>query len=369
MHVTRIKLKNYRNYDLLDLQPDPRLNLIAGPNAQGKTNLLEGVFFGLSGYSFRARKETELIKWQNNFATIDLELVTRERCLNISMVMEGQNRKKYKVNGVQINRKEMGRPGVILFSPEDLALVKGQPQQRRRLLDLEIGPFNSQYLYDLKQYIRVLTQRNHLLKEIRNRQAALASLDVWDEQLYQYGSSLIVKRLTILRKYVPLVQSVHVKLTSGQERLNIKYLSSLKIDGLQTQEQIISRFAEVSRGLRKEELARCQTLVGPHRDDLLFLINGIDGRIFGSQGQQRTIILSLKLAEVELWQMEYGEFPIVLLDDVLFELDRTRQQMLLDKLRESIQTFITTSVPEGFEQSFDGKLWTVTAGKLTAKGE
>jgi len=370
LRVKSVILKNFRNYLSASFVPHPAINIITGSNAQGKTNLLESIYYSLRGRSFRAEKDKDVINWQANTATINTEIEVSARNFLLQWLIKTGD-KKLRVNGADTPRSGLDHFGVVLFCPEDLYLVKGSPQQRRRFLDYEVGPLDPGYNHAWKQYTRVLTQRNTLLKEIRDRRSSQDLLEIWDDQLYRHGARVIFLRLKTLKKLIPIARQIHAGLTNGQEELQAKYLSSLVLEPGLTEEQIHVIFARASRKVRNAEIQRCQTLLGPHRDDISLSINGIEAKTFGSQGQQRTLTLSLKLCQMELWQREFNNYPVLLLDDVLFELDRSRQTMLIDRLMDKVQTFITTSFPGGIENHIGGtgQIWHIQAGNLNVKEE
>ncbi|WP_333870429.1 DNA replication/repair protein RecF [Desulforamulus putei] len=370
MRVSSVTLRNFRNYKEESFQPHPAVNIITGPNAQGKTNLLEAIFYSLRGRSFRAERDKDIIRWQSEQTILQTEVELNSRTFLLHWKIQEGN-KKLLVNGAETPRSELDYLGVVLFCPEDLYLIKGSPQERRRFLDYDVGPLNPAYSRTWRQYARVLTQRNTLLKEIRDRRATREILEIWDEQLYRHGAKVIFLRLQVLKKLIPIARRIHYELTRGDEELQAKYLSSLVLEPGLNEEQIYQIFAAASQKVRNMEIQRCQTLLGPHRDDLSLLINGIEAKTFGSQGQQRTVTLSLKLSQLELWFKEYGDYPLLLLDDVLFELDRNRQSMLLDRVLNRVQTFITASFTGGIEETIRGAgaLWQVNAGCLTKKEE
>ncbi|MEG6522708.1 DNA replication/repair protein RecF [Desulfotomaculum sp. 1211_IL3151] len=370
MRVQKLSLKNFRNYDEAIFLPHPSINIITGSNAQGKTNLLESIFYSLRGRSFRAEKDKDITKWQSNRTIINTEVHLASRNFNIQWQIS-ERVKKFFLNGVETARSELDHFGVVMFSPEDLYLIKGSPQERRHFLDFEVGSLSPGYSKIWRQYTRVLSQRNTLLKEIRDRRSTRDMLDVWDDQLFRHGAKVIYLRLQVLKKLIPIARKIHFSLTGGAEELQVKYLSSLVLEPGLTEGNIYQVFLNSSKKIRQMELQRCQTLLGPHRDDLSLAINGIEAKTFGSQGQQRTVTLSLKLSQLDLWHHEFGFYPVLLLDDVLFELDQARQAMLVNKVMNKVQTFITTSVTGGIEENIRGAgvLWQVHAGNLTQKEE
>ncbi len=370
MRVTNLTLSEFRNYREVVFKPHPSINIITGSNAQGKTNLLESVYYTLRGRSFRAEKDGDIINWQSKKTAIHTHLESCSRDFYIQWSIEDGGKKLY-LNGTESPRTELHHFGIVLFSPEDLYLVKGSPQERRRFMDNEAGPLHPGYHHASRQYARVLTQRNTLLREMRGRRSSGEMLEIWDEQLYRHGAKILFLRLQVLAKLIPVARKIHQELTGKQEELQAKYLSSLVLEPGLKEEQIYDIFSQASKKVRNVEIQRCQTLLGPHRDDLNLLINGIEARTFGSQGQQRTVTLSLKLSQLELWYREFGTYPLLLLDDVLFELDRVRQIKLLEKIQDKIQTFITTSFTGGIEDFIkgSGSIWQVNAGNLMLKEE
>ncbi|MBM7855833.1 DNA replication and repair protein RecF [Desulfohalotomaculum tongense] len=365
MHILKIRAEWFRNYNCLEFEPHRNLNIITGLNAQGKTNLLEAIFFNLSGRSFRTNNLKEVISWQSDYCSVANVVAMENRQWKQSVAVNKAGNKKIFINGVEKKKKDLRHSGVILFTPDDLALIKNSPAERRKFLDQEIGSFYPAHARSIQQYAKVLSHRNRLLKNARNKSNLdTAMLEIWDQQLVTSGTSVLLGRLLILKKLAPLAIKWYNLMTGGKENLEIRYMSSLKIEIPVDNKKLKERFYQVLKEVRGEEIKRCQTLAGPHRDDVIFFINGKDARIFGSQGQQRTVVLSLKLAQVTLWTREYQSKPVLLLDDVLFELDKTRQEMLLTKAREGIQTFVTTSQFNSHDLNQQYRLFTVENGRL-----
>ncbi|MCL6638581.1 MAG: DNA replication/repair protein RecF [Firmicutes bacterium] len=342
MYLTKLELTDFRNYRQASLEPDRYLNLIAGPNAQGKTNLLEAVFFLLTGRSFRTAKDGEIIRRGAGFFAISCRMNTRFGEIEIAIKVK-PGEKKFLVNGSAVRGFPLGRPGAVLFSPDDLALVKGSPQERRAFLDQELCPLQPRYTQLLQRYQRALQQRNNLLREIRERRQPRENLEPWNEQLCRYGAGVLHGRFAVLKKFAPLAGRLHRDISAGKEFLDLRYNASVRIEDGKTEADLYRSFRRSLDLCAKEEVDRAHTLVGPHRDDVSFYINGSDARVFGSRGQQRTVVLALKTGLIDLWERETGDQPLLLLDDVLFELDATRQKSLLDRVFGSVQTFITTA--------------------------
>ncbi|MDI3548520.1 MAG: replication and repair protein RecF [Halanaerobiales bacterium] len=342
MYLEKILLKNYRNLKESLLELNSNLNILVGYNGQGKTNFLESIYLLGTGSSHRTGLDRELINWEEEKALIQVLLVRKDQNLKISILLDG-SQKKIEINNTPIERVSelIGNLNVVLFSPEDLNLVKGGPANRRRFLDVEVSQVSSYYYYLLHKYNHVLKQRNNLLKDIRDGKGNKELLEIWDEKLVELGSKVILKRMEVVEKLKILARLTQRRITNGVENLVIDYQPGLK--GEIDRERVSLIFKQDLVNNRKIELERGYTLVGPHRDDLVFKINGVDVRKYGSQGQQRTTALALKLAELEFMKSETGEYPILLLDDVFSELDELRRSTLLRLIADKIQTFITAT--------------------------
>ncbi len=345
MYIEKLLLKNYRNIKKTYLDLNSNLNIFIGDNGQGKTNLLEAVYLIATTESHRTNRDSELIQWDNENALVQLKLIKNNHDLTISYKIEGRN-KKIKINKNPLEKISdlVGNLNVILFSPEDLKIVKGSPSNRRKFLDLEISQVNPYYYHLLKEYKHILKQRNKLLKKMYNKNKRdLDLLEVWDNKLSEKGSKIIYKRFQVLNKLKILARLAQRKLTSGKENLNIKYESTLKVNKKNEKKEIKNIFLKRLKQKREKEFERGYTLSGPHRDDLILKINEINVRKYGSQGQQRTVALALKLAELEFMKSESGEYPVLLLDDVFSELDKNRRNTLLSIINDRIQTLISTT--------------------------
>lgn len=366
VYIKEITLQNFRNYNTLKTQFSPKINIFIGDNAQGKTNLLEAIYFLATGKSHRAFVDKELIRWESSWFFIKGQFQKNERDRSIEIYYDG-SRKQIKVNKRKIKIGELvGQINVVMFSPEDLQLVKGSPGGRRRFIDLEISQIDGQYYYSLLQYQKILQQRNNLLKEIAFDKSKVSLLPIWNMQLVETGTKIIEKRLEALRKLNILASLMERKITSGIENLNLTYMHSLTPLNNDLNMNIKEVFEMELKKKEKEEIQRKLTLCGPHRDDFLFSVNGIDLRKYGSQGQQRTAILALKLAELEYMKSETGEYPLLLLDDVMSELDSSRQQHLVETIKHRVQTFITATDKEEFRKQKFGEvtLFEVESGNI-----
>lgn len=351
MLLRNLQVKNYRNYSSLSLSFDKSINLFIGNNAQGKTNLLESIYVLALAKSHRTSRDKELIGWNAEYATIRSEIERRYGSVRLEIQLTNKG-KKAKVNGLEQRKlsEYIGALNVVMFAPEDLAIVKGAPAQRRRFLDMEIGQVSPTYLYYLSNYNKVLQQRNQLLKDISMKKEHSAEMmPIWNIQMADLTVKLLKKRFEFLRKLEVWAQSIHAGITNGNETLTIHYENTSPV-----REEMDGSFAnqimlESLDKLFEKEKQRGSTLIGPHRDDFSLKVNGMDVQTYGSQGQQRTTALSLKLAEIELIKEEIGEYPILLLDDVLSELDEHRQTLLLETIQEKVQTFVSTTGVEGLK--------------------
>ncbi|MBX6395566.1 MAG: DNA replication/repair protein RecF [Alicyclobacillaceae bacterium] len=343
MLLESLHLQDFRNYGRLDLNTQAPINVFVGENAQGKTNLLEAIAVLALTKSHRTHRSLDLIKWGTEEALVSG--VVRQRRGRVSLSLKiSQEGKKATVGGVERRRISdyVGSLNVVLFAPEDLQLVKGSPQLRRRFLDMEIGQISPVYLHDLQQYLRILAQRNQTLKRASLQAAAdwQETLSVWDEQLVQFGSRIMLRRLRFVEMLERHARAIHEQISGGREVLTLVYQS---LPASWTPETLPEIFHGLLLSRRAVDLQRGTTSVGPHRDDLRILLDGRDAAVFGSQGQQRTAALSLKLAEIELIREEIGEYPVLLLDDVLSELDEGRQFQLVSGMGAKVQTFVTTT--------------------------
>lgn len=344
MHIESIKLINYRNYDKLDIKLNNKLNIFIGDNAQGKTNLLESLYICAFGKSYRATKEKELIKIDKDKAYIGINVRREFADKFIEIKFEKNKTKRIRINRVEIDKISglFGHLNVVLFSPEDLKLVKEGPSNRRMFLDTEISQIKPKYRYNINRYNKILKQRNNLLKSIQKNNNKLKTIEVWDMQLVEVGSEIIKNRIEFINRISEISKNIHKKITEGIEELKLEYMPSFDISCELDKNKIKDIFIKVLNRNLDKDIEKGTTEFGPHRDDIKIYINGLDAKIFGSQGQQRTAALSMKLAEVELVKSEIGEYPVLLLDDVLSELDIKRRKFLLWTFK-NVQTIITST--------------------------
>ena len=344
MYLSQLFLNNFRNYTEEYLQFNPNLNLIVGENAQGKTNLLEAIYLLGTGDSHRTNINSELVNWDQDGFYLKGELIKETQDYKLEIKLKGRS-KEIRVNNNRLEKNSdlLGYLNIIIFSPEDLKLVKGSPSRRRKFINLELSQIKPYYKHTLKEYDQVVKQRNQLLKKIRDANAPQKMLEVWDQQLIDLGTKVIVNRLEAIEKLKGLARLMQRKLTDGAENLKMEYDSKLDINQTSSKKEIKTKFRATLEQKKSKEIERGVTTIGPHRDDISLVVNEIDVRKYGSQGQQRTTALALKLSELEFMKSEIGEYPVLLLDDVFSELDNKRSQYLLDTIKDKIQTFITNT--------------------------
>ncbi len=373
MHLKNLKLKNFRNYETCEIEFPGNKILLAGKNAQGKTNLLEAIYYLASLSSFRPGTDSELLKWGAENCLIQADIHKHGTDIELRAIINPPKQKVLKVNGLKKTSFAgfLGNLTVVNFNVSDLLLLRGAPSDRRKWLDDAISQVYPAYKDRLAKYSRIRTQRNNLLKEYKNfPQEEL--LSVLDEQLGVAGSNIIHLRQKYLKEIRQIACRKHKNIAFEQEELNIIYVSTVTgefdtlNDKIQKPDEILEKFHNALDEKRAGEIARAQTVVGPHRDDTSFIINGKNAVNFASQGQQRTVTLALKLAEIDLIEEIAGESPVLLLDDVLAELDNERQNFLLKSIKENTQTIITTTGLSAFNEDYlrDKKVYNIEAGRI-----
>jgi DNA replication and repair protein RecF len=385
MRLSHLSMHNFRNYVRLELDLPPGVTLLLGDNAQGKTNLLEAIYYLATTRSSHAGAERELVNWLAveeeplPYARLVGQVVRGDQELAIEITLtqqgNGRYRKQMRLNGVAKRAMDLlGQLTVVLFLPEDISLVSGSPGGRRRHLDAMLCQIDPVYCRGLSRYNQVVTQRNALLRDLRERGGDPGQLAFWDERLVEHGAAIVARRWEALMVLDELACAIHGDLTDGTERLHLRYAPSVETDGPGPAEVIATAFQAQLLSLRSREVPAGVTLVGPHRDEVRFVVNGADAGIYGSRGQQRTAALALKLAEVSLMRRETGHQPLLLLDDVLSELDGHRRRFLVQWLASADgpeQAVITTTnlhaLPETFARAC--RLWRVEMGRLLALEE
>ena len=365
MKVNRIGFKNFRNLADCEIFPCDGVNVIYGDNAQGKTNIIEALWLFCGGHSFRTSKDSEVIRWNEDFARLELNFYGQGRDQRASLSFTPK-KKTVNINGVEKNSAAalIEKFCAVVFSPEHLNLIKRGPGERRRFIDSAICREKLKNAVILSKYNRMLTQRNALLKDICRKPYLEDTLEIWDAQLVEYGSLLISKRLEYMRTLSEKAKIFHGGISKGKEELSVRYISTEDISDGDSLEEIKRKFVQRCEKNRKNDINLGVTLSGPHRDDIEILINDKNAKSFGSQGQQRSAVLSLKLAEAAALKERMGEEPVILLDDVLSELDGSRQDFLLNELK-GCQVFITCCEKSNKEQLRQGKIFNVSRGEIS----
>lgn len=363
MYIKKVKLENYRNYKELEVEFDKNVNIILGENAQGKTNLIESIYISSMGKSFRTSKDKETIKFDADLCRIKTDYYKYEEDKTVEIAISKEGKKAVKVDGVNIKKISQLMENIltVIFSPEDLKIIKEDPSKRRSFIDRELCQLKISYYNNLSNYKKTLSQRNSYLKEnnIDNKM-----LEVFNMQLANYGSHIIKERVNFIKKLNLISQEIHNKITNGKEEIEIKYVSDIPVE--EDVSAICENFLNALKKCEGKDIHLRTTSRGPHKDDLKVIINKVDARKFGSQGQQRTAALALKLAEINLIIEEKEESPILLLDDVMSELDNERQKFLVNSLK-NVQIFLTTTElnDDVRENMPHGKIINIKKGKIT----
>lgn len=359
MYIKRLQMLNYRNYKSLNITLGKNVNVFMGDNAQGKTNILEAIYYCAFAKSHRTSKDRDLINWNSDSAYVSL-LVGKDRLdknIDINILKDGK--KAIKINKVKVSKigELFGNFNVVMFSPEDLKIVKDSPGGRRKFIDMELCQLNSKYYYNLVQYNKVLNERNVVLK---NRKLDSEILDIYDIQLANFGYHIIIERLKYINKLNFYGKDIHKDISSGRENVEFKYISTIK-----DLEDIENNFYELLKRNRKKDIEKGTTSIGPHRDDFIVLINDVDTKSFGSQGQQRSAVLTMKFSSLKIIKEVTSEYPVLLLDDVLSELDFNRKRYILSTIGE-IQTIITCTGIEDLTNYLDNssRVFKVKEGEI-----
>ena len=365
MYIKDIELTNFRNYEHLHVDFNKNVNLILGNNAQGKTNLLEGIYLTSIGRSFRTSKDSDLVKFDELLAKVKTDAVKEVYDTSVEIIIQKDAKKAIKKDGVNVKRTSelLENILIVIFSPEDLKIVKDEPEKRRKFIDRELCQIKPLYYESLSNYKKTLLQRNMYLKEDRIDQSIL---DLWDVQLAKYGSKIINMREKFVKKISDFSGKIHGSITNGKESLFLAYNPNIQF--LEDNEDMEGLFYDELKKSFQNDMRQRTTTKGPHKDDISFYVNGINMRNFGSQGQQRTCALSLKLAELNLIKEETGEDAILLLDDVMSELDIERQEYLIKTLKDNQLFITTTDIDQKLIDSFpEAKIIYVDQGKIREK--
>ena len=331
MWIKKIKIKNFRNYKEQEINLEKNINIFYGENAQGKTNIIESIFLCSLGKSFRAKKDNEMIKLNEENAIVEIEYEKSDRDGKIKI--EIGNKKNIYLNGIKIKKLSelLGNLNIVIFTPDDINILKGGPQNRRRFLDIMISQLRPNYMHILNLYLKTIEQRNKYLRQIKEEHKDENLLEIWDEKLAEYAVKIYEYRKEFIEKIIKKINIIHKNITNGEEQIELEYIT--ECDNKE-------KYLQLLKERRKLDIIKGFTTKGIHRDDFVIYINKKEIKIFGSQGQNRTAMLSLKLAELQVIYDEIGEYPILLLDDFMSELDKTRRKNFLENI-EGTQVIIT----------------------------
>ena len=331
MWIKNIKIKNFRNYEQEEIKLEKNINIFYGKNAQGKTNIIEAIFLCSLGKSFRAKKDNEMIKLNEQNAIVEIEYEKSDRDGKIKI--EIGNKKNIYLNGIKIKKLSelLGNLNIVIFTPDDIGILKGGPQNRRRFLDIMISQLRPNYMHVLNLYLKTIEQRNNYLRQIKEEHKDENLLEIWDEKLAEYAIKIYEYRKEFIEKIIKKINIIHQNITNGEEKIELEYITECDDK---------EKYLELLKQRRKLDIIKGFTTKGIHRDDFMIYINKKEIKIFGSQGQNRTAMLSLKLAELQVIYDEIGEYPILLLDDFMSELDKTRRKNFLENI-EGTQVIIT----------------------------
>ena len=326
MYVEKIKLQNFRNYKQLELNLNKNINIIYGNNAQGKTNILESIFLCSFGKSFRTTKEKEMIKFDETNLVVEVFYQKKDR--NGKIKIEIGDKKQIYLNGIKIKKLSelLGNVNIVIFTPDDINILKDGPAGRRRFLDMMIGQLRPNYVYNLNMYLKTIEQRNNYLRQIREENKPEEMLEIWDEKLAEYAQIIFNYRNEFIKKIVNKINKIHSEITENKETLEIEYISNCENK---------ENYLKLLKERRKLDIIKGFTTKGIHRDDFMIYINEKEVGTYGSQGQNRTVVLSLKLAELNVIYDEIGEYPILLLDDFMSELDIERRKNFLNNIKNT----------------------------------
>ncbi len=353
MWIKKIELKNFRNYKNQKLELNKNVNVLYGENAQGKTNIIESIFLCSMGKSFRAKKDKEMIKLDEDSCSVEVEYEKSDREGKIKI--EIGNKKNIFVNDIKIKRLSelLGKINIVIFTPDDIEIIKGGPDQRRKFLDIMISQLRPNYIHILSLYQKTIEQRNNYLKQIKEEQKDENLLEIWDEKLAEYAIKICEYRKEFIEKLKPKMEKLHKEITNNKEEIKIEYVTECLDKKI---------YLDLLKERRKLDILKGFTTKGVHRDDFVIYINGRQLNVYGSQGQQRTSILTLKLAELNLIYDEIGEYPILLLDDFMSELDKSRRESLVQHIKET-QVIITCTDKLALE-NFEYLEYNVKEGKI-----
>ena len=361
MYIKNLSLQNYRNYENADFHFSNGINILTGDNAQGKTNCAEAIFYLCTGYSPRAARDKQVIKYNSDFSLISGVAISSYGDVKIEIKFSDKKNKEITVNGVPIKKigELMGNLNSVFFNPEELKLIKESPEDRRRFMDISLSQMSKKYFYALQKYRKIIEQRNDLLKN-PDKEVIYETLPLWDAELVNYAEIIIKERLEFIKLLKPLASDAHNYITGGNESLEISLDSGYLEDEESVRECLLKALSERV----EKDIILGYTSVGPHRDDIKIKISGEDVRVYGSQGQQRTSAISLKLAELEIFKSRFNEYPVLILDDAFSELDKSRRVRLINRVK-NIQTIITcTELTDELKSLENVKIFNIEKGKI-----
>lgn len=353
MWIKNIKIKNFRNYEQEEIKLEKNINIFYGKNAQGKTNIIEAIFLCSLGKSFRAKKDNEMIKLNEQNAIVEIEYEKSDRDGKIKI--EIGNKKNIYLNGIKIKKLSelLGNLNIVIFTPDDIGILKGGPQNRRRFLDIMISQLRPNYMHVLNLYLKTIEQRNNYLRQIKEEHKDENLLEIWDEKLAEYAIKIYEYRKEFIEKLIKKINIIHQNITNGEEEIELEYITECDDK---------EKYLELLKQRRKLDIIKGFTTKGIHRDDFMIYINKKEIKIFGSQGQNRTAMLSLKLAELQVIYDEIGEYPILLLDDFMSELDEKRRRKFVENITDA--QVILTGTHKLLLENFNYNIYNVKDGQV-----
>lgn len=369
MIIDSLKIKNYRNFKEAEIKLNSSLNIFIGDNGQGKTNLMESIYLSSIGRTFRLNSENELINFNENKSSIEVNFTKANYKTQISIELEKNKKKQVYINGVKLDKTSemIGILNNVIFTPDDLKIIKGSPIERRKFINIDISQIKPKYKYLLNKYKKVCSERNIILKNYCTKKENKDIISIWNDYLVNIGTEIILYRLEYLNNLKKYAKKIYADISGNKEDFDLNYMSNIgNIDKLD-KENIKKVFYDKIQTNLNQEIQNKITLYGPHKDDIIIKINNKECKYFGSQGQQRSAILAIKLAEIEIIKEEIGEYPILLLDDVLSELDNKRKGFLLNYINK-IQTFITTTDDHDLNvmtKNYNKKNFYINEGKIS----
>lgn len=368
MIINKLKIRNYRNFKDAEIELNSSLNIFIGDNGQGKTNLMESIYLSSIGRTFRLNSENELINFTENKSAVEISLLKNKYNIKIELLLEKNKRKQVQINGVKLDKTSemIGILNNVIFTPDDMKIIKGSPIERRKFVNIDISQIKPKYKYLLNKYKKIVTERNIILKNYYTNSQNKDIISIWNDYLVNTGSEIIYFRNDYIEKLKKYAVDIYADISGKKEQFDLSYCCNVSSEVNMDKDSIKKAFQEKVDNNIKHEIMRGTTLYGPHKDDIIIKIDGKECKYFGSQGQQRSAILAIKLAEIEIIKEEIGEYPILLLDDVLSELDNKRKGYLMNYIK-GIQTVITTTDDHDLKElakNFNKKFFYINEGKI-----